>query len=284
MVSTAAEVFSLSLAARSFLARTARPAPRASNRWSRLRISGGLELEWFHGRLVPRRKWDTKALVEPHSPRGIRTRKAREPVADGALGPAHLRAEVLLRKVGSKHRKAKKSRALREVRAAPVDVDELSHGSRAKCHLLPTLSTLKDEHAGEGTDTGADVARARERSTRYADIVLLVGQRLKLRRMEAGYSMRRLKELSGIDINTISKIERGEQNQLSAGNFFALCEALALDPLLAWYGESRKPQANRRSEPPPPMSSRRPSVPSGAGTDEPTIPPPPPVPGTHRKR
>lgn len=138
---------------------------------------------------------------------------------------------------------------------------------------MPTLATVKVRQARAAPHTSADVARERSRSARYAEVVALVGMRMKLRRREAGYSLRRLKELTGIDINTISKIERGEQNELSAGNFFTLCEALALDPMRAWYGEERKPGSSRRSEPPP-ASVRRPTPPPPA-PPHPALPPGP---------
>jgi transcriptional regulator with XRE-family HTH domain len=81
---------------------------------------------------------------------------------------------------------------------------------------------------------------------------------MKTRRDEAGYSFTDLSEKTGINKSQLSRIESGQQRQMTAGNFFAICEALALDPMFAWYGESRR-QA-RQSEPPP-ASSRRASRP-----------------------
>lgn len=90
----------------------------------------------------------------------------------------------------------------------------------------------------------------RERSKRYERQVALVGQRFKTRRMEAGYSLADLSQRTGIDSSQLSRIERGEQKEMTAGNFFTICEGLALDPLLAWYGETRKPAVRPLSEPP----------------------------------
>lgn len=85
-------------------------------------------------------------------------------------------------------------------------------------------------------------------------MVNLVGKRLDLRREEAGITVTELGERSGVNKSQVSRILKGSQNNLSAGNFFALCEALALDPLRAWYGELRRPASV-----PPPASQKRPS-------------------------
>lgn len=127
---------------------------------------------------------------------------------------------------------------------------------------MVTLSTVEPLAPKEESDKAHLVGVGKERSADFVDVVRLVGKRLNLRRTEARMSVRDLSRASGVNINTISKIERGKQKELTAWAFFALCEALRIDPLLAWYGETRKPEegrASRRSEPPPPASSRRPT-------------------------
>jgi len=94
-----------------------------------------------------------------------------------------------------------------------------------------------------------------KRSRRYEDAVRRAGKRLGLRLDESRMTQAELSRMTGIDKGSISEILRGEQPEMSVGNFFTLCEALMIDPLLAWYGESRK----RVPSTPPPESFERPS-------------------------
>ncbi len=95
-----------------------------------------------------------------------------------------------------------------------------------------------------------------KRVPQYEDIVRRVGKRLQLRRDEAGYSLADLELRTGISKGTLSRIENGLQREMSAGAFFAICDALAIDPLLVWYGDARKPIPRAASEPPPAISQR----------------------------
>ena len=85
-----------------------------------------------------------------------------------------------------------------------------------------------------------------------------IGARLRARRIEATWGMRRLEEESGVGIATISEIENG-QPEMRAGAFFAICEALRIDPLRAWYGDERGRPAKPKSPitTPPPSSAER---------------------------
>ena len=148
------------------------------------------------------------------------------------------------------HRKPKKPRPLREPVANPPGVDESAH-VQAECYELPTLSSAKDELGGQMSDDTAEVKR--KRSERYKDAVKFFGMRMALRRRECELTVRDLEERTGIDKATLSRIAAGEQPEMTVGNFFAICEALAMDPLQAWYGPTGKP---RRSEPPPASPSR----------------------------
>lgn len=96
------------------------------------------------------------------------------------------------------------------------------------------------------------------RVPQYATAVRLAGKRLHLRREESGHGLRFIAERTGIGLATLSRIENGLQREMSVGNFFALCEALDLDPLRAWYGDARRAPAHESSLPPP-ASSQRPS-------------------------
>ncbi|HTQ48751.1 MAG TPA: helix-turn-helix transcriptional regulator [Polyangiaceae bacterium] len=106
------------------------------------------------------------------------------------------------------------------------------------------------------------------RSSRYEKIVDVAADRLRTRKKELEIelgrkiSLRDLQAETGIDAGSLSEILRGKQPEVSAGNFFTLCEALKTDPMKVWYGDERRPP--RRSEPPP------------ASVERPTHPPPPP--------
>jgi DNA-binding Xre family transcriptional regulator len=153
---------------------------------------------------------------------------------------------------GPLHGHPKQSATLGSLLAHPSNVD--ARHRQADCSDLLTLSSTKPEPLGTVTDRDGDVAKGR--SHKYEDFVRRVGKRINTRRDEAGLSLRDLSARTGINIATLSEIENGLQKELSAGNFFAICEALALDPLIAWYGETRKPAPKAQSEPPP-ASTRR---------------------------
>lgn len=85
-------------------------------------------------------------------------------------------------------------------------------------------------------------------------MVKLMGERLTTRRKEAQLTVTELAKRCGIDKGQMSRILRGQQPEMSVGNFFQICEVLMIDPLRAWYGDSRKP-----SSLPPPESQARPS-------------------------
>jgi transcriptional regulator with XRE-family HTH domain len=117
------------------------------------------------------------------------------------------------------------------------------------------------------SDDPSDVPKTR--SDRYREIVKVVGSRLKTRLLEGGMSGRELARRLGVQSSQVSKLVNGEQPEMSAGSFFEICEHLALDPLKAWYGDSRRPGAAATSSPPapsssfpPPESAQRPSRPS----------------------
>jgi DNA-binding Xre family transcriptional regulator len=117
------------------------------------------------------------------------------------------------------------------------------------------VSTAKDENGGRLSGKGVDVRG--KRSKRYEDAVRRAGKRLGLRLDESGMTQADLSRVTGIDKGSISEILRGEQPEMSVGNFFTLCEALRIDPMLTWYGDTRKPS---QSTPPPPESVERPSA------------------------
>lgn len=110
--------------------------------------------------------------------------------------------------------------------------------------------------------SGDDEVVGKERSQHYEEHVQLVGMRLKIGRLEAELSQGDVERKTGIDKSTISRIEHGYQKEMSAGNFFALCEALELDPITTWYGPSKRKGA---SEPPPASTTRRSSKPPQGG-------------------
>lgn len=121
------------------------------------------------------------------------------------------------------------------------------------------MSTRKDGRAWSRSDSSVDVPK--ERVTRYKDPVRLVGKRFGLRREERGLTVTELARRAGIGKSAMSRIEAGTQPQLSAGDFFAICEALEMDPRKAWYGEDGAPAAKQPTVPPPAESSRRASAP-----------------------
>lgn len=55
-----------------------------------------------------------------------------------------------------------------------------------------------------------------------------IGKEIKLRRKEFGLTQRQLAELSNVNINTLTKIERGEGNP-SLGHILKVLEVLGLE-------------------------------------------------------
>jgi len=99
------------------------------------------------------------------------------------------------------------------------------------------------------------VAEKKQRSERFAAMAHAAGCRLLGERKALGWSQRKLQDLSGVDTGTISRIEKGQQVEISTGVFMSLCRSLRLDPMATWFGPRGAASSN-----PPPESSERPSV------------------------
>ncbi len=155
-------------------------------------------------------------------------------------------------KPSAPHRSKQKSGSFTKPGGEPRCVDESTHAGKHYDDLT-TLSTVNVQFGAPMSGDTADVPK--ERSKRYEQHVQLVGMRLKVRRMEEELTQGEVERRTGIDKGAISRIEAGLQKEMSAGNFFALCEALNYDPALAWYG----PQRREKQSTPPPSSTERPS-------------------------
>jgi DNA-binding Xre family transcriptional regulator len=184
-----------------------------------------------------------------------------DPSTDTALSDAKLLAQLRLR---SRPNDGKPKQAGTFARfgadVGHVDAGRAAHGPVAGCYDVTTLSSPKAQSGVTVSDTNGEVAK--QRVPEYEDIVRRVGKRLNTRRDEAGLSLRDLERLTGISVATISRIENGLQREMSAGTFFKLCETLALDPLVAWYGETRRPAQKTASGE---FQSSRPPVPKRRG-------------------
>ena len=183
-----------------------------------------------------------------------------DPSANAALRDTDLLAEPRLR-TDPNDRKPKKSGTFSRFGTNVGDVDprRVTHQPQARCQEFTTLSSPKPQLGTQVSDT--DEVVAKQRVPEYEDIVRRVGKRLNTRRDEAGLSLREVERMTGISVATISRIENGLQREMLAAVFFKLCETLQLDPLLAWYGDARKPTHRQRSEPPPASVSRSSSRP-----------------------
>lgn len=118
--------------------------------------------------------------------------------------------------------------------------------------------------------SGDDARVADHRSEKYRERMIGAGRRIRFAREEAGLSIRELSEKSGVDKGQISRLENGDNLEMSAGRFFDVCDALTLDPVYVWTGKTRAqrrddhveqadaPAPAHKSEPPP-ASKRRPS-------------------------
>lgn len=58
-----------------------------------------------------------------------------------------------------------------------------------------------------------------------------IGEQLHMRRLEAGFSLRKLAELSGVDHSYIAKIEKGA-NSPSVDTLRGLCDVIGVEILL----------------------------------------------------
>ena len=66
-----------------------------------------------------------------------------------------------------------------------------------------------------------------------AELSAKLGRRLATARAERGWSQEDLSEISGVSVDTISKIERGAVSRLDLGTYGALTRALDVDP--TWF-------------------------------------------------
>jgi len=136
----------------------------------------------------------------------------------------------------------------------------------------------KEETGGALSDENVDVATGDTRGDRYEAWAVMAGQRLTTRKAELEQELgreittRELQDQTGVDKSQVSRILNGAQKNVSVGNFFAICEALKIDPLKAWWGDSRRAPmgwprssgapaltAEIRPSEPPPASMARPS-------------------------
>jgi transcriptional regulator with XRE-family HTH domain len=74
----------------------------------------------------------------------------------------------------------------------------------------------------------------------WAPHFVLLGGRLRQHRLEHGLTLRAAALRAGINPSTLSRIERGEQRELTAVSLFTICYAIELDPNVAWYGSKGK--------------------------------------------
>lgn len=189
----------------------------------------------------------------------LRSAIASQPSPDNAGAHAELSAQRRLSKALRQHATPKKPTTFRRVRAESARVHESAHHERAGCTDLATMSRHKDE---SGTPVSGDSSQVPDhRSEKYRERMIGAGRRVRFAREEADWSLRELAEKSGVDKGQISRFETGENLEISAGRFFDLCEALALDPVYVWTGKTRRGPGrdDRTSAPPPPPSPPRPT-------------------------
>lgn len=113
-----------------------------------------------------------------------------------------------------------------------------------------------------------DVARGEDkRSSRFAANAAAAGKRIDAALAQAGWTQADLARKTGVDKSQVSRIITGKYVEVSVGPFFAICEALALDPVYVWTGRTKRgelsppppapEQAKRPASVPPPASERR---------------------------
>lgn len=215
-------------------------------------------------RSTPPREFVEKPRIDPESPLKRTpvgppgTHVPAKPATDDAPVSPELVGEGALREPLPAHGVKKESGSFARVTPPAIDVLQGSRHLPPACSQLETLSSRSTETGATLSDETTYVAD--ERSRKYLAQVRVVGARLSARLAESGMSMRELARKLGWQPSQVSKIMNGKQPEMSAGSFFELCEALQIDPMKAWYGDTRRPM-RRPSESEPPASSNRPSAP-----------------------
>jgi transcriptional regulator with XRE-family HTH domain len=67
-----------------------------------------------------------------------------------------------------------------------------------------------------------------------------LGDRIRLARTMAGYSLRRLEQISGVSYNGIHNLERGIASTIHLDTALALADALNVSPCWLCFGEGRR--------------------------------------------
>jgi transcriptional regulator with XRE-family HTH domain len=88
--------------------------------------------------------------------------------------------------------------------------------------------------------SGDDADVADHRSERYRKRAKEAGLVIQHARSRAGWSQAQLAERAGLNKSDVSRVENGKHLEISVGRFFDLCEALSLDPVYVWTGETRR--------------------------------------------
>lgn len=92
--------------------------------------------------------------------------------------------------------------------------------------------------------------------------MVAVGRRVRFAREEAGLSQADLGVRCGVHKSQISRMENGENLEISAVAYFAICEALLLDPNETWTGKKKRKLPSSPADGPteatpiPPSSTR----------------------------
>lgn len=139
-------------------------------------------------------------------------------------------------------------------------VDSRSHYGRV-CSDFATVSSHIDEPVNRDSLDAAEVSE--HRSEKFRERMEAVGRRIRFAREEAHLSLRDLAKRCDMDHGGLSRLERGENLEISAARLFGVCEALLLDFGEVWHG--KKPRALPRTTvalpdvgtPQPPSATRR---------------------------